>query len=314
MSKQRHRLPPLDLFRGFEAAARHLSFTRAAAELFLTQSAISRQVQALEEDLGVQLFQRRHRALLLTDAGQLLYRTAAEALQSLQDTTQHIRGLQSARMLTVTTTVTFASLWLVPRLPLFRALYPQADVRIAADNTILDLSRERIDVAIRYLMPSRAPEQARKIFSEEVVPVCSPGLLSDSSRPLREPQDLRHHILLHDDITDLAPWLEWGTWLQAHGLPQLKPAGELRFSLYDQMIHAAIDGQGVALGRLPLLSRLIASGKLVTPFAEPGTPAPTRAFFIIPEPRAVARPEVQAFVDWIIDETRKDSLQVSAPD
>lgn len=299
-------LPQLDLLIGFEAAARHLSFTRAAAELHLTQSAISRQVQALEEQLGVVLFERRHRALLLTEAGQLLQRTVAEALRSLEQTTRRIRGLKTSNTLTVTTVVSFASLWLLPRLPQFRAQYPLADVRIAADNRLADLTRERIDVAIRYSSPDSVPPLARKLFGEEVVPMCSPHLLKDRSRPLRKPEDLRHHTLLHDDYVDTTPWLEWPTWLEAHGLGRLKSAGDLRFSLYDQMIHAALDGQGVALGRLPLLAHLIESGRLVVPFTagKSAVPMPqaTRAFFVIPEPGAAERPEVRAFVDWVVAE------------
>ncbi len=299
-------VPQLDLLVGFESAARHLSFTKAAAELHLTQSAISRQVQALEQQLGVPLFERRHRALLLTEAGQLLQRSAADALRTLELTTRRIRGLNTSRTLTVTTVVSFASLWLVPRLPKFRALYPLADVRIAADNRIVDLSRERMDVAIRYGSPDRVPQQARKLFGEEVMPMCSPRLLKDRSRPLRRPEDLRHHTLLHDDYIDTTPWLEWATWLESHGLGDLRPAGDLRFSLYDQVIQAALDGQGVALGRLPLLTHLIESRKLVAPFAvgkgAAKMPQATRAFFVIPEPAAALRPEVQAFVDWVVAE------------
>lgn len=307
MPVTRRDLPHLDLLAGFEAAARHLSFTQAAAELFLTQSAISRQIQALEQQLGTPLFQRRHRALLLTDAGQLLYRSTTEALGLLQDTTSRIRGLKSSRLLTVTTLISFASLWLVPRLPRFRALHPLADVRIAADNAVLDLSRERIDVAIRYCRPDLAPPHAHKLFGEEVMPMCSPRLLKDRARPLRTPGDLRHHTLLHDDDVKSTPWLHWEPWLQAHGVADLKPAGELHFSVYDQMILAALDAQGVALGRLPLMSHLIATRKLVAPFvrgeASTRLPTSTRAYFVIPEPRAAARPEVQAFIDWVIAET-----------
>src|SRR5215831_6648305 len=142
-------LPSLDLLKGFEAAARNLSFTKAAHELFVTQSAISRQVKALEEQLGVQLFRRRHRELLLTDAGQALYKAAGEVLRVLQETAAKLSG-RGGGMLTVTTTISFASLWLVPRLARFRAQHPEIDVRIAATNDIMDMDRDGIDVAIRY--------------------------------------------------------------------------------------------------------------------------------------------------------------------
>jgi LysR family glycine cleavage system transcriptional activator len=313
MQDRRRDLPPLDLLRGFEAAARHLSFTKAAAELFLTQSAISRQVQGLEEALGVPLFQRRHRALLLTDAGQVLQQTVARQLKELRDTVARISE-EPVRMLTVTTLVTFASLWLIPRLAHFRRLYPGIDVRIAANNDILDLERDRIDVAIRYVAPERAPPGSVKLFGEEVVPMCAPALLKDKTRPLREPADLVHHVLLHDDPENArfaAQYLQWDIWLQAMGLPDLTPAGSVRFSHYDQMIQAALDGEGVALGRLPLMSKQIKEGRLVTPFEKArgrgrGTVS-TRAYFLVTSPGAAARPEVKAFLDWLLEEAKQDS-------
>jgi LysR family glycine cleavage system transcriptional activator len=320
MQDRRRDLPPLDLLRGFEAAARHLSFTKAAAELFLTQSAISRQVQGLEEALGVPLFQRRHRALLLTDAGQVLQQTVARHLKELRDTVARISE-EPVRMLTVTTLVTFASLWLIPRLAHFRRLYPGIDVRIAANNDILDLERDRIDVAIRYVAPERAPPGGIKLFGEEVVPMCAPALLKDKARPLREPADLVHHVLLHDDPENArfaAQYLQWDIWLQAMGLPDLAPAGSVRFSHYDQMIQAALDGEGVALGRLPLMSKQIKEGRLVAPFEKArgrgrGTVS-TRAYFLVAPPGAAARPEVKAFLDWLLEEARQDaSARAPAP-
>jgi len=309
----RHDLPPLDLLLGFEAAARHLSFTKAAAELFLTQSAVSRQVQALEEAIGVQLFQRRHRALLLTDQGQLLQQTVARQLRELRETVTRIAG-ESSHMITVTTLVTFASLWLIPRLAQFRRLHPGVDVRIAANNEILDLERDRIDVAIRYAAPDRAPPGAVQLFGEEVVPMCAPALLRDPARPLREPADLVHHVLLHDDPGTArysALYLQWDVWLQAMGLPELQPAGAVRFSHYDQMIQAAVDGEGVALGRLPLMSKQIKEGRLVTPFEKArgrgrGTVS-TRAYFLLTMPGAAARPEVKHFMDWLLAEAKQDA-------
>lgn len=296
-------LPPLDLLRGFEAAARHLSFTRAADELFLTQSAVSRQVQALEEHLGVPLFQRRHRALLLTDAGQILQRAATDMLAQLAEITREIRGLSNTRLISVTTVVSFASLWLVPRLPLFRERHPNIDVRIAADNNVVDLTRDRVDIAVRYISPARAPASATRLFGEDVLPMCSPELLKDRKRPLRQPSDLVHHTLLHDMDAKSTPWLDWSAWLAAHGAHGLRPAAELHFSYYDQMVRAAIDGQGVVLGRLPLLSRYIERKHLVAPFRRadgPGRmPLSDHAFFVFPEARAAARPEVRAFVEWI---------------
>src|SRR5436853_1319060 len=132
MASPNRALPPLDLLRGFESAARHLSFTKAAAELFLTQSAISRQIQGLEEFVGVPLFERRHKALALTEAGQAYYRTVAPVLDQLREATRRLRETRTGHVLTVTTTVSFASVWLVPRLSRFRKEYPNVDVRITA--------------------------------------------------------------------------------------------------------------------------------------------------------------------------------------
>ena len=315
MQNKRHSLPPLDLLPGFEAAARHLSFTKAAAELFLTQSAISRQVQALEEALGVALFQRRHRALLLTDEGQLLQRAASEMLDKLRETTRALRGSSAPAPLNVTTIVSFASLWLIPRLPRFRTHYPAADVRISADNQVVDLVRERMDVAIRYCAPADAPTNAIKLFGEDVMPMCSPALVRDRRHPLKSPDDLRHHVLLHDDWPR-EPWLDWSTWLQSHGIEGLKPAGDLRFTHYDQMIQAAVAGQGVALGRLPLLADLIKRKALVAPFERKSSgrmPTSSRAFFVFSSPRSAGRPEVKAFCNWLAAEAEAAARADQSP-
>src|SRR5882672_8491369 len=168
-------LPPLDLLRGFEAAARHLSFTRAASELFLTQSAVSRQIQALEAFVGVDLFERRHKALALTDAGQAYYRTVAQALDILRDATRKLKEARKGHVLTVTTTVSFAALWLVPRLARFRKEHPQVDVRITATHEVVDMEREGIDVAVRDCLLSKAPPGAVHLVGEHLAAVCSPA-------------------------------------------------------------------------------------------------------------------------------------------
>jgi len=303
------KLPPLDLIRGFESAARHLSFTKAAEELFLTQSAVSRQIQSLEEHLGAPLFHRSHRTLLLTEEGQILQRTAQGVLHDLEVAMERVNHHAQPCTVTVTTTVALASLWLVPRLPAFREQHPHIDVRIAADNTLLDLERARIDIAIRYIAQEKAPAGAAQLFSEEVLPVCSPQLMH--RLPLKTPQDLRHHVLLHlDDPPGMSPYLEWDNWLAAQGLADLKPAGELRFSHYDQLITSAVGGQGVALGSMPMLRRHLSQKKLAAPFDShllPGrSPASSRAFFMLRSARA-QRPEVDKFIAWLQQEKRNDT-------
>jgi len=313
-AERRPRLPSLDLLKGFEAAARHLSFTRAAEELFLTQSALSRQMQTLEEQLGLPLFERRHRQLLLTEAGQMLQTTAKAVLDELIQAVAAIRRDQAAQPLTVSTNQPFASLWLIPRLSRFRERHPGIDVYISADNRIVDLERERIDLAVRYCSETMAPPGSPRLFGERLVPVCSPGLAADRSRPLKQPEDLARHILLHiDDERGRFTWLNWSVWLAAIGIHQLTPAGSLRFNHFDQVIQAAVDGQGVALGRVPLIDNLLRQKKLVAPFRN--RYMTTRAYYIVRAEHAAARPEAQAFIDWLQEEARKEAAEAeSAPE
>ena len=305
MPEQRRNLPSLDLLRGFEAAARNLSFTKAAEELFVTQSAVSRQVKTIEDHLGVALFVRRHRALLLTEAGHELYRATAQALRQLSDAAAKIKQRGAGRTLTVTATIGFASLWLIPRLANFRSQRPEIDIRIAANNKMLDLEREGMEVAIRYCMPKAAPEGAIKLFGEVVLPVCGPKLVTRSS-PLATPDDLRRHVLLHYERPDgVTPWLSWTVWLETMQLPGLKPAGSLRFSQYDQTIQAAIDGQGVALGTSPLVRQLIKQGRLIAPLAKKFESS--RAYFLVTSSAAAERPEVKEFAAWLIRQAAQEA-------
>jgi len=305
MRKPTRQLPSLDLVRGFEAAARQLSFTRAAVELFVTQSAVSRQIKALEDHLGVKLFTRLNRALKLSAEGEALYRTAQAVMHQLADATANISRRDDDRLLTVTTTVSFAALWLVPRLARFRKVAPGIDVRLAAGNEVSNLERERIDVAIRYCEPRAAPAGAVSLTGEEVFPVCSPALARDRARPLKKPADLARHVMLHyDDPAGQYPWLNWNQWLDAFALTQLKSAGTARYSHYDQMIQAAIEGEGVALGRTPLIKRHLKNGALVAPFQ--GRVAGTREYFIIVATHAAARPPVGKFVAWMQKEIRHE--------
>jgi LysR family transcriptional regulator, glycine cleavage system transcriptional activator len=305
MPDQHRNLPSLDLLRGFEAAARNLSFTRAAEELFVTQSAVSRQVKTIEDHLGVALFVRRHRALLLTEAGHELYRATAQALRQLSDAAAKIRERGAGRTLTVTATIGFASLWLIPRLADFRSQRPDIDIRIAANNKMLDLEREGIEVAIRYCTPKAAPEGAVKLFGEVVLPVCSPKLVTRTA-PLAQPEDLRRHILLHYERPDGAtPWLSWTVWLETMQLPGLKPAGSLRFSQYDQAIQAAIDGQGVALGTSPLVRQLIKQGRLIAPLAKKFESS--RAYYLVIAPDAAERPEAKDFASWLMRQAKQEA-------
>ncbi len=291
-------LPGLDLLKGFEAAARHLSFTKAGGELFLTQSAISRQVQALEEQLGVKLFQRRTRALLLTDEGQHYYKAVRAALDDLRAATASVRKDAGAVVLTVSTTVTFASLWLVPKLAGFQSAQPAAQVRLVAENRMQDLDREGIDIAVRYCPPASAGRGATKLFGERVLPVVSPRVAARLK--LERPEDLARAVLLEYDGVPHTVWLTWPVWFETMKVPMPRPAGTLQFTQYHQIIQAAVAGQGVALGRVPLVDQLFRTKELVAPFGRTRTTAAeSRAYYVVVNPRAAWRPEVAAFVSWL---------------
>jgi LysR family transcriptional regulator, glycine cleavage system transcriptional activator len=306
MPNRRYRLPPLGFFQGFEAAARNLSFTRAAQELFITQSAVSRQIKALEQHLGVTLFERRPRALILTEQGATLQQVTAGVLERLQAAVDEITTSDRARQLSITTTTGFASLWLIPRLPRFTSLHPGIDVRISATTETLNLERSLVDLAIRYWPPETVPEGAIRLFGEEILPVCSPSLLRDRSRPLNRPADLAGHVLLHFDYPGaLKSFMDWGTWLTALGIGELKSSGSLHFTQYEQMIQAAINAQGVALGRQPLVNDLIQSGALVAPFNK--AVVGSRAYFLIESSAASPKPQVRRFCAWLIEEVTRDS-------
>jgi LysR family glycine cleavage system transcriptional activator len=298
-----HALPALDLLVGFESAARHLSFTRAGEELFLTQSAVSRQIKELEDQLGVPLFERRHRALALTEAGQQFYASAAQVLATMRSATDKLRSQAGRkRPLSVTTTHSFAALWLIPRLAGFTRDHPGIDVRITAETRVQDLERDGLDIAIRHGPASLAGPNAVRLMGEKVFPVCSPKLLKKI--PLEKPADLSRHILLqYDDPDARHPWLHWKTWLEVERIADLKPAGTLSFSGYEQIIPAAVAGHGVALGRSPLVKDLVASGGLVAPFKSTADPA--RAYFAIVSKSAESRPEAAGFVAWLKSEAAK---------
>lgn len=300
MQRKRFNLPPLDLIQGFEAAARTLSFTKAAEELFITQSAVSRQIRGLEDHLGVALFERRPRSLALTEKGRVLHRAATEFLERMQETTDRLRVDGGAPHLTVTTTGGFASLWLIPRLRTFTVLHPDVDVRISASYKTVNLERTLVDVAVRYCKEEEAPEGAIRLFGEELFPICSPMLQAEGANPLRALADLEHHALLHMD--EARDHMDWDTWLAAQGHHGLKPAASIRFDSYEQMIQAALGGQGVAMGIGRLVSGLIDSGKLVAPFCKSVTGS--RSYFIIRSANTRTRPHVQAFVDWLIEEAK----------
>ncbi len=292
----RAELPRLDLLRSFEAAARTLSFTLAADELFLTQSAVSRQIQQIEQGLGVPLFVRRHRALALTEAGRVMQRAVIDCLERLRDATALVRSATALRQVSITTTPGFASIWLIPRLAKFTANHPQVDVRISATLDVLDLARSQIDVAVRFCPISDGVGEP--LFEETVLPVCSPALLRVTHNPLKKPADLANHTLLTIDMpAAFAPTADWEPWAEVMGVPALRLKNTLRFSNYTDSIAAAVAGQGVAIGRFPLLNEYLKDGRLVAPFR--GAAASQRGYYVELAPHAETNADAQDFVRWL---------------
>jgi LysR family glycine cleavage system transcriptional activator len=304
MNRVRNLPTSLDLLRGFEAAARLLSFTTAAAELFVTQSAVSRQVQQLEEQLGVKLFERRTRALLLTEAGERYYRDVGKALALLREATATVRT-RTSPVVRVTTTVTFASLWLVPRLTGFQAEHEDVSIHVVADNMVRELERHDIDVAIRYSPEAMAGPEPIRLFGEHVAPVASPALLK--RHPVRTLEDLLRLPLLDlDDPGGSGLWLSWKVWCETMKREPPRTVRGLSFSAYDQLIQAAIAGQGVALGRFPLVNEMLAERRLVMPLRGRQYSAEIqRAYWLIVSPTARQREEVKVFTDWVRSQTQQ---------
>ena len=300
-AEPRSRQLRLDLLHTFEAAARHLSFTRAGAELFLTQSAVSRQIQQLEDSVGAPLFERRHRALALTEAGRILRRAVEDSLERLRDAAARVRSTAARPHVTVTCTPGFASFWLIPRLARFTADHPDVDVRISATLDLVDLERGGVDLAVRFVPASQG--QGPVLFEEQVQPMCAPQLLRDAQRPLKSPADLERHTLLTVEMRDAPLTADWEPWLQLMGLASVHMAHTLRFTQYAEAVAAAVAGQGIVIGRLPLLADLVRQKKLVAPFRSPA--ASRRAYFVTLAPHAAHNPSARAFADWLAAEARQ---------
>jgi LysR family transcriptional regulator, glycine cleavage system transcriptional activator len=302
------RLPSLDLIRGFVAVGRRMSITLAAQELCLTQSAVSRQVQALEEALAVKLFVRGHRSLTMTPEGERLFRSADGALQQLQDVIGAMTTSTARRPVTITSSVGVAGLWLLPRLGSFQQAAPGIDVRISANNRISDLRNDGIDLAIRYCAIDAMPDGALALFGETVAPVAHPSL---GLRTIDAARILEQHTLLEFD-GEYRPWLMWPDWLKSQGWEDVKPKGVLRFNHYDQVIHAAIAGQGIALGRLEMISEMLADRRLVT-LAAPGAELVTSHAYYLIQAESPARAEVREVVHWIMSEAARTSAWRRGP-
>jgi LysR family glycine cleavage system transcriptional activator len=293
------RLPPLTALRAFEAAARHLSFTKAAAELHVTQAAVSHQIRTLEDHLGMPLFQRRNKAVLLTEAGQLCLPGVREGFARFAEAIDGLRALKTDNVLSVTTPPSFAAKWLVPRLERFRSANPDIEVRIDASTHLVDFARETIDAGIRYGAGTYAGLTSEAMFGTEAFPVCSPRLRK-GSRPLRTPTDLKWHTLLHTDWLARNEEPDWRMWLLAAGVRDVDWTRGPQFNDSSVAIQAAMEGQGVALGRSALVAADLKAGRLVRPFRL--SVAGRFRYYLVYLPVALKRRKVEVFREWVLAE------------
>lgn len=297
------RLPPLNAVRAFEAAARHLSFTKAAKELNVTQAAISHQVKSLEADLGVVLFRRLNRSLRLTDTGQALLPPVTEAFELLTEAFRRIDRQEKSGRLRVSVLPSFAARWLLPRLGRFRELHPEIDVLIAANDRLIDLRREDVDLAVRYGRLREWPGcRADRFMNDEIFPVCSPRLL-EGPHALRSPDDLRQASLLHDKVSGTEDDPDWRFWLERAGVTGVDPDRGLGYSDAGMVIQAAVEGQGVALARSSLADDEIAAGRLIMPFGP--ILVSNYVYHTVSLEELADRHKVKAFREWLLDEARR---------
>jgi len=290
-------LPPLSALRAFEAAARHMSFSKAATELHVTPAAISHQIHALEEDLGVMLFHRLNRSIELTASARVLLPGLTEAFAGIQASVARLRAHNDTGTLTVTASPSFAAKWLVLRLHRFQEKCPEVDARISATDALVDLAKGDYDIAIRYGAGRYPGLDVELLMKNEVFPACSPQLLAKGP-PLRTPADLPAHALIHDQAIERDPLAPtWSMWLKAAGVETIPSITGISFNNMHLALDATIAGHGVVLAQNTIAAADLAAGRLVRLFTL-ALPDPF-AYYIVTAPGALERPKVRAFRDWL---------------
>jgi len=303
----RQRLPPLNALKVFEAAARHESFTRAAAELSVTQGAVSHQVKALEAQLGIKLFNRERQRLVITEAGREYLTVVRDALDRLALGTERLLQRQNAGVLTVSTSPDFAAKWLVHRLGHFAEAHPEIDLRVSATLHHVDFAREEVDLAVRHGDGNWPGLDTVRLSSEQLFAVCSPKLLTGRRR-LGKPSDILKYPLIHMDSR-----ADWAKWLQAADIEDAAVIHGPVLNRASMVIDAAINGQGIALARTTLSAWDLINGRLVRPFPE--TLRLSKTYWIICPKATAALPKIVTFRDWLLAEASQDmrSLQKLGP-
>ena len=286
--------------RAFEAVARHLNFRAAAEEMALTQSAVSRQIQSLEEEVGVGLFLRHTRAVELTSAGAQLLLAVQQSLPRIDMAVRQIRQSAGRKSVSLTTFASFASMWLIPRLEAFQRDNPEIDIRIDASDVAVDLEVADVDIALRYGPREVMPPTAVRLFGENLTPVASPWLIK-SSPPIKTPEDITRFTLIEagDAHRTHLEWLTWRRWFEVNGLERAQPKRWLYFNDAYQMVQAALTGQGVVLARSSLIAESLANGDLIEVLPQHRMDSPM-SYWLIAGPRNALRPEIKAFWDWLL--------------
>ncbi|MEZ8143992.1 transcriptional regulator GcvA [Enterovibrio norvegicus FF-33] len=298
------RLPPLNSLRVFETAARHLSFTRAAEELFVTQAAVSHQIKALEEFLGLKLFRRRNRSLLLTEEGQSYFLDIKDIFVSLADATDRVleRGAKGA--LTISLPPSFAIQWLVPRLSDFNQAHPEIDVRIKAVDLEEGSLTDDVDVAIYYGRGNWPGLRCDELYPEFLLPVCSPAVFH-SEKPLNTLEDLKYHTLLHDRSRK-----DWTAYAKYYQITDINLNYGPIFSHSAMVLQAAALGQGIALSNNVLAQPELESGRLVCPFEH--FLMSKNAFYLVSQQRDADSGRITAFRDWVLAKAAAEQESISA--
>lgn len=292
------RLPPLDLVRGFVAVGRRMSITEAARDLCVTQSAVSRQLAALEDFVGARLFVRGHRSISFTPEGGRLFEVADRAVTDLQAGFGDVVVPRSQRPVIITAPTGFAGLWLIPRIRRLQLRHPDVELRITSNNQTFELHSEGIDLAVRYGDRQSVPQQATPLLPETIAPAARPGLLKG---PLRDPGVLADQVLLEFDHTSRRAHLGWDHWLHSRGWSSVRPRAVLRFNHYDQTIQAAMAGQGIVLGRPELIDLMLGDGSLELLTAPEPAPGAQCGHWLV-QADAQPRRDVLDVIDWLREE------------
>jgi LysR family transcriptional regulator, glycine cleavage system transcriptional activator len=299
-------LPPMSTLRSFEAAARHLSFTKAAAELLVTHGAVSRAIRTLEDRLQVKLFKRNIRAVVLTPAGDSYFVVVRDLLDRLSAATVTLMDQQTSGVINVSTIDSFGAKWLVPRLFRFSQKHRDIDIRLSSSSQLANFESDGIDLVIRFGRGNYPGLQSELLVQENLTPVCSPKLMAGPYPP-RTLADLKHHTLIHDEFP-----IDWVGWLKFAGASDIDARRGIRFQSSVHAVQAAVQGDGIVLGRSALVSDDLKAGRLIQPF---NVVLPIDlAYYVVYPPSSIARPKVKAFRDWLFEEVAREKNEVTSPE